>query len=171
MFHEDVLLNISRIRIIQLFSFYKVSFIYCFGMSDKVNIEKSSTVELDAMVDMLVQQANVSKETVFNDAFLSEDLLRAFQLNKTHKYYIDAQPLNEFRDLEGHLELMNQSLNNEKLYIGFVQTLSDWRKSKKILRIPILGMSYRVYTFLVKRVIPRLKIYKKNLFSHRSWEN
>jgi hypothetical protein len=130
-------------------------------MSDKVNIEKSSTVELDAMVEMLVQEATVKKETLFNDTFLSEDLLRAFQLNKTHKYYIDAQPLNEFRDLDMHLKLMNQSLNNEKLYIGFVQTLSDWRKSKQILRVPVLGMSYRIYTFLVKRVIPRLKIYKK----------
>ena len=57
-------------------------------MSDKVNIEKSSSVELDAMVEMLVQEATVKKETLFNDTFLSEDLLRAFQLNKTHKYYI-----------------------------------------------------------------------------------
>ncbi len=130
-------------------------------MKDNINTEKSQDVALDAMVDLLVQNAAKSKEPLYNDTFLSEELLKAFQLNKAHKYFIDTQLLNEVKDLDTYLSHMNKDLNNEKLFIGFVQTLNDWRKSKTILKIPILGMSYRIYTFLTKRVIPRLKFYRK----------
>ena len=130
-------------------------------MKDNINTEKSQDVALDAMVDLLVQNAAKSKEPLYNDTFLSEELLKAFQLNKAHKYFIDTQLLNEVKELDTYLSLMNKDLNNEKLFIGFVQTLNDWRKSKTILKIPILGMSYRIYTFLTKRVIPRLKFYRK----------
>lgn len=130
-------------------------------MKDNINTEKSQDVALDAMVDLLVQKAAKTKEPLYNDTFLSEELLKAFQFNKADKYFIDTQLLNEVKDLDTHLSIMNKDLNNEKLFIGFVQTLNDWRKSRTILKIPVLGMSYRVYTFLTKRVIPRLKIYKK----------
>ena len=131
------------------------------AMEDNVNLENDTSVELDAMVALLVKKAATAKESLFNEEYLLEQLLQSFQLNKTHKYFIDTQPLNEFRDLDAHLKLMNTELDNEKLYIGFVQTLSDWRKSKTILRIPIIGMSFRIFTFFNKRVIPRLNIYKK----------
>jgi lipopolysaccharide/colanic/teichoic acid biosynthesis glycosyltransferase len=135
--------------------------IQCIPMENNVNLEHDTSVELDAMVALLVKKAATAKESLFNEEYLLEQLLQSFQLNKTHKYFIDTQPLNEFRDLDAHLKLMNTELDNEKLYIGFVQTLSDWRKSKTILRIPIIGMSFRIFTFFTKRVIPRLNIYKK----------
>lgn len=129
-------------------------------MKSKAKIENKNPVHLDNMVDLLVQKATVKSEPLYNEAFLNEELLKTFQLDKSQKYYIDARLLNEINDINVHLKLMNKSLETEKLFIGFVQTLSDWRKSKPILKTPIIGMTYRVYTFLIKRVIPRLKIYE-----------
>lgn len=131
------------------------------GMKGIVKIDETNQVELDEMVSILVKKVTAKSDTLYDDAFLTEDILKAFQLDKSHKYYIDTQLLNESRNLDHHLKLMNKSIESEKLYIGFVQTLSDWRKTKPVLKIPIIGMSYRIYTFLAKRVLPRLKIYRR----------
>lgn len=129
--------------------------------SENANIEILRDIHIDEMVDMLVEKVKDKKEVLYDEKYITEELLKTFYVEKAEKFFIDSKLINDHHHLNKFLSEINEKIGPEKMFIGFVQTLNDWRKTKKILKIPVLGMSYRMYTFVIHRVIPRLSIYSK----------
>lgn len=77
--------------------------------------------------------------------------------------------LNENLDIQLRLQQINDKLSLNSYFIGQAFTLGIWRKKNtKLLKVPVIGFLFKLYTFLTRRVFSRLYFFKglrKVLFS------
>lgn len=86
--------------------------------------------------------------------------------------HIDNTMLNAFDDINSHLAEISKKLTSNGFYITQAETLEDWRvNNKKKLKKSQLNFHFRLFSFLMFRVIPRIKFLnflKKSVFKSRS---
>ena len=82
----------------------------------------------------------------------------------THNFsfVIEENFLQNYSQLNIHLRDVNHSLINSdnSYYIGLVETLDDWKKKKKILKRPFIGIIVRIIYFVFLRILPKFKWYQ-----------
>lgn len=95
----------------------------------------------------------------------STEKLIDLKKNKTAEV---AEPVNEFildKNLETYPHI-NDTLNSFSDEIGYlvfgnIQTLANWKQSKKMRRIPIMGFVISMFQFLFLRLLPKTWGFKK----------
>ena len=137
---------------------------------------QSTSCEEDVYIQSLIHEL-VSATKKSNDAkgIEIDQLLDAFTLNNATDLFIDLKLLDQQTNINDYLKQLNKTLQERtiKKVIGVVYTLENWRRDKKILRIPILRKPASWYFFIVNRVLPKIAflnkirvISKKRLFSN-----
>ena len=79
--------------------------------------------------------------------------------------------LNNFRQINKHLEHVNSKLHYGGVLMGCFETFRSRSKNKKIVKIPIIKEVYLLFEFIFKRVFPKLPIFKKIYFSITKGKN
>ena len=72
--------------------------------------------------------------------------------------------LNNFRQINKHLEEINAKLSNNGILLGCFETFHERAKKKNIYKIPVLKQLYFGFEFIFKRVFPKLPYLNKIYF-------
>lgn len=125
---------------------------------------QSTSSEEEVYIESLIQKL-VSATNKSNDSKRIEidQLFDAFKLNNASDLFIDLKSLDKQTNINDYLRELNQILQerNIKKVIGVVYTLENWRRDKKILRIPIVRKPASWYFFIVNRVLPKIALLNK----------
>ena len=79
--------------------------------------------------------------------------------------------INNFRQINKHLEQVNSKLPNDGILLGCFETFRSRSENKAIYKIPILKYFYFAFEFVFKRVFPKLPILKKVYFNITKGKN
>ena len=132
--------------------------------SNDYYLSHNTSCEEESYIQSLIQELlNTSKNS--NDAEGSEfnQLLNSYTLNKDSDRFIDLKSLDKQTNINDYLRRLNQILEerNIKKVIGVVYTLENWRRDKKILRVPIVRKPASWYFFIRNRVLPKIALLNK----------
>jgi len=79
--------------------------------------------------------------------------------------------INNFRQINKHLEQVNSKLPYGGLLLGCFETFRARSNNKNIYKIPVLKNIYFGFEFIFKRVFPKLPLFKKIYFSITKGKN
>lgn len=118
-------------------------------------------------VDELLQNLIVKIDAEILNPEIQEfvDKFRKAQNFKSNsELYFDLQRLDTRKDINKHLQFINNSMRNEskKYFFGLVQTVEDKKKSSALIKTPILKFLFIFSLFFFRRFLPKI-IYLKNV--------
>jgi lipopolysaccharide/colanic/teichoic acid biosynthesis glycosyltransferase len=95
-----------------------------------------------------------SNHEIFIEAFI-ESIDHSITRKEIH---VDRHMLNTFENMNTHLAEVSKKLAPNGYYITQAVTLEDWRiYNRNKLKTPYLKFHFRLYSFLIYRVVPRVK--------------
>lgn len=82
-------------------------------------------------------------------------------------FYAIHDFLNKSEDINVHLRKINEdlTLNKEKLVLGLVETIDDWKSKRRFLKTPIIGTLLRAFYFVFLRILPKYRWYRLLTFN------
>ena len=106
--------------------------------------------------------AVLSTTTIFNISNLPED---------QYSYIINLHRINDIKKLDDFLDVVNQKLSPKGYFFCCVET-KDQRKTRILKKFPIgLNYIYYLFDFIIKRILPKLKITRPLYFLLTRGEN
>ena len=90
---------------------------------------------------------------------------------KSIKNIIILNKINNFRQINKHLEQVNSKLPYDGILLGCFETFRSRSEKKAIYKIPFLNNFYFAFEFIFKRVFPKLPVLKKVYFNITKGKN
>ncbi|MDX1651954.1 MAG: sugar transferase [Brumimicrobium sp.] len=87
---------------------------------------------------------------------LKQTILKALDIESGNGIHLDINKINDVRFINKYLEKINHSLNIGDYYVGYLQTLENYRTLRTARRIPVIGTFVRGWDFLFLRIFPKV---------------
>lgn len=127
------------------------------------NIHKrpSNKDSISFLLDDIVKKDKID---TLQKTSLTKEIVGSLRLQTNKGVHVDINRVNNERYINKHFISINKGLNYGDYYIGFVETLEDWRKRRAWRRIPFIGGLLRVWDFGLLRIAPKIWGVKKIYF-------
>ena len=130
-----------------------------FNLSTKELLLKESSKEVVEFYERFVDLYSTN-----NLVISKEERLAVYSNFNTIKNIFVLDKINNFRQINKHLEQVNEKLPYSGLLMGCFETCTSRAQHKSIYRIPLIKHIYFGFEFIFKRVFPKLPVFKKFYF-------
>jgi len=127
-------------------------------------VDLNTTREEDLMIENLLRELiSLPRKSKSKDGIDIERLIESFSVSTAKDFFIDLKSLDQQINLNAYLSRLNKSMfdRNIKRVVGVVYTLENWRKDKKVLKLPVISKPISWVYFLLFRVLPKIRLFNK----------
>lgn len=127
-------------------------------------VDLNTTREEDLIIENLLRELiSLPRKSRSKDGIDIERLIESFSVSTAKDFFIDLKSLDQQINLNAYLSRLNKSMYDRNInrVVGVVYTLENWRKDKKVLKLPVISKPISWVYFLLFRVLPKIRLLNK----------